>query len=79
MLFFLTPIFYPITAVPEKFLFFTRVNPLAIFVEDSRRVVLWGQYPDWPWFLCGLAFSLIVLIFGFIWFMKSKNAFADVI
>jgi lipopolysaccharide transport system permease protein len=41
--------------------------------------VLWGLMPDWPWFFGGLVFSMLVLIFGFVWFMKSKKAFADVI
>jgi len=79
MLFFLTPIFYPISAVPEPFRIFCRINPLAIFVEDARRVVLWGLSPDWPWFFFGMALSGAALIFGFVWFMKSKKAFADVI
>jgi lipopolysaccharide transport system permease protein len=77
--FFLTPIFYPISAVPEQFRIFCRINPIAIFVEDARRVVLWGLFPDWPWFFFGMALSVAVLIFGFVWFMKSKKAFADVI
>ena len=79
MLFFLTPIFYPISAIPEKLRFVFCLNPIAIFVEDSRRVVLWGQMPDWPWFFGGLVFSLLVFVFGFVWFVKSKKAFADVI
>jgi lipopolysaccharide transport system permease protein len=79
ILFFLTPIFYPISAVPEQFRIFCRMNPIAIFVEDARRVVLWGLFPDWPWFFFGMALSVAVLIFGFVWFMKSKKAFADVI
>jgi lipopolysaccharide transport system permease protein len=79
MLFFLTPIFYPISAVPEAFRIVFRINPIAIFVEDARRVVLWGLSPDWPWFFFGMALSGTVLIFGFVWFMKSKKAFADVI
>jgi lipopolysaccharide transport system permease protein len=79
ILFFLTPIFYPVSALPEQFRIFCRMNPIAIFVEDARRVVLWGLSPDWSWFLFGMALSVAVLIFGFVWFMKSKKAFADVI
>jgi len=79
MLFFLTPIFYPVSAVPEAFRVVFRMNPLALFVEDARRVVLWGLSPDWSWFFVGMALSLAVFISGFVWFMKSKKAFADVI
>jgi len=79
VLFFLTPIFYPIHAIPEPYRILCRINPIAIFVEDARRVVLWGQLPDWPWFFCGMALAVMVLIFGFVWFLKSKKAFSDVI
>ncbi len=79
MLFFLTPIFYPSTAIPEQFRLICRLNPIAQFVEDSRKVVLWGFLPDWLWFLAGLAISILVLTSGFIWFMKTKKAFADVL
>ncbi|RLC09737.1 MAG: ABC transporter permease [Deltaproteobacteria bacterium] len=78
MLFFLTPIFYPIKAVPERFRLISHLNPIAIFVEDSRRVVLWGLYPDWPWYFAGLTLSVLTLSLGFVWFMKTKKAFADV-
>ncbi|MDM8524628.1 ABC transporter permease [Desulfococcaceae bacterium HSG8] len=79
MLFFLTPIFYPINAVPENFRLICRINPIAMFVEDSRRVILWGLPPDWIWFTGEFFISVLVWIFGFVWFMKSKKAFADVI
>lgn len=79
MLFFLSPIFYPIQAIPERFRFVCRLNPMAVFVEDARRVVLWGMTPDWGVFAGGLAFSLLTLILGFIWFMKTRKGFADVV
>lgn len=77
--FFMSPIFYPLQAVPEELQLFIRINPIAIYVEDARRVMLWGEYPDWPWFLGGLGFSILVFISGFVFFMRSKKAFVDVI
>jgi len=79
MLFFLTPIFYPARAVPEAFRFICLINPMAVFIEDSRKAVLWGIFPDWQWFFLGLLLSLLIFILGFLWFMKTKKAFADVI
>ncbi len=79
MLFFLTPIFYPLSAVPAELRFLCRINPLAVFVEDARRVLLWGLAPEWGWFFAGVAVSAATLFGGFLWFMKSKKAFADVI
>lgn len=79
MLFFLSPIFYPIQAVPETYRWVCGLNPMAVFVEDARKVVLWGMTPDWGVFAGGLAFSLATLILGFIWFMKTRKGFADVV
>jgi lipopolysaccharide transport system permease protein len=79
MLFFLSPIFYPLSAVPESLIFYIRMNPIAVFVQDARRVVLWSQAPDWQWFAICLFISVITFVLGFTWFMKSKKAFADVL
>jgi len=48
MLLFMSPIFYPLKAVPESLRVYCQINPIAVFVEDARRVILWGQTPDWP-------------------------------
>lgn len=79
MLFFLSPIFYPLEAVPKSFRIFCRLNPIALYVEDVRRVFLWGSLPDWRWYLAGLGASVLVFYFGYVFFMRSKKAFADVI
>ena len=79
MLFFLSPIFYPIQAVPETFQWVCRINPMAIFVEDARKVVLWGMLPDWGFFAGGFVFSLAMMVLGFLWFMKTRKGFADVV
>ncbi len=78
MLFFLTPIFYPIQAVPERFRILNGINPIAVFVENARRVTVWGTWPDWSGLTISAVFSLMICLFGFVWFMKSKRAFADV-
>lgn len=78
MFLFLTPIFYPVEAVPQRFRIFNAINPIACFVESARRVFIWGQLPDWYQFAFSMLFSLVVSLFGFVWFMKSKRAFADV-
>jgi len=79
MLLFLSPIFYPVSAVPEGLRFYIQMNPIAVFVEDARRVILWGQTPDFQGYTVCLLISVITFVLGFSWFMKSKNAFADVL
>jgi lipopolysaccharide transport system permease protein len=76
---FMTPVFYPIEAVPEGVRPLMRLNPLTVIVESLRRVVLWGLAPDWAGLgLCTLA-SAAIMMAGYAWFMKTKRAFADVL
>lgn len=79
ILFFMTPIFYPIKAVPNEFQLPLRINPLTIMIEEMRKVFLFGQLPSWGFL--GIAFIVSVLVFhlGFMWFYKTKRGFADVL
>ncbi len=79
MFFFLTPIFYPISAVPAQLQFFLYLNPLTFIVNHFRRVALLGMIPDWNEFLIMTVVMFGVCLLGYIWFMKSKKTFADVV
>jgi lipopolysaccharide transport system permease protein len=79
MLFFVSGIFFPPSAVPEDVRFLMEVNPFVGILEDARRTLLWGQWPDWTWLISITVLSLIVMQLGYYWFMKTKKAFADVI
>lgn len=79
MLFFLSPIFYPVSRMPEWAQVISEFNPIAVVVEDTRRVAIYGQMPDWYSAAGIFAFSLLMAWAGFIWFIKSKRAFADVL
>lgn len=79
VLMFLTPIFYPVSALPESVRNFLFVNPLATVVEQVREVMFWGKYPDLTRFAACLAGGLIVAWLGFVWFQKTRKGFADVI
>lgn len=79
LLFFLTPIFYPLSAVPEKFKIFLRLNILSTFVEQSRDIIVFHQLFDFRWWTISLIISLLIFLLGYKWFMKTKKAFADVL
>ena len=78
-LFFMTPIFYPVKMVPEKFRIILRLNPLSTIIQEMRNVVLYNIWPDWH--MLGIIFigSLVVFQLGYAWFMKTKRGFADVL
>jgi lipopolysaccharide transport system permease protein len=78
-LLFLSPIFYPLEAIPERVRFLFSLNPLSFVVEDTRRVVLWGLLPRWEWIAYGLVIGALISALGFIWFQKTRKGFADVV
>lgn len=78
-LLFLAPIFYPLTAVPEKYRSLLLLNPLTPIVEEARDVLVWGKIPDMTTFILYLLGSLFVAWLGFAWFQKTRKGFADVL
>ena len=73
-----TPVFYPLQAVPMPWRTWLIVNPLAIVVENARRVLLWGTPPSWLGLFALYLLSAVVLIVGYLWFMRTRWVFADV-
>jgi lipopolysaccharide transport system permease protein len=76
---YVTPIIYPETIVPERFRLLINLNPFTPLVRCYRRIFLDAQAPDW----IGLGYfsliALIVFVFGYWWFARTRKSFADVI
>ena len=79
VLMFLSPIFYPITAIPEKYRFFIELNPISPAIEQIREVLLWGVIPNLEIWLVYLIASIVIACLGFAWFQKTRKGFADVL
>jgi lipopolysaccharide transport system permease protein len=78
-LMFLTPIFYPITAIPEGYRSLFLINPLTFIIENIRKVLISGYFPDFYALFLMIAISLIILLIGFKVFQSSRRGFADVL
>jgi lipopolysaccharide transport system permease protein len=76
---FLSPVFYPLRAVPETFRPFIMANPLTFIMDQSRRVIVWGYTPDWHGLAIYSAVSTAVAWAGYAWFQKTRKGFADVL
>lgn len=76
---FLSPVFYPVTAVPEGFRPVLMANPLTFIIEQAREVVIWGHYPDWTGLLIYSVAATLFAWAGFAWFQKTRKGFADVL
>ncbi len=79
MLMFLSPIFYPISALPEDYQVLLYMNPLTPVIEQSRAVLFWGQVPDFQLLAYYIAASLVIAWMGFAMFQKTRKGFADVL
>jgi len=76
---FLSPVFYPISAVPEKARFYFMLNPLSITIEQARNVLIYNIAPDFYLIAGYLIFSVAIAWVCFFWFQKTRKGFADVI
>jgi homopolymeric O-antigen transport system permease protein len=76
---YLTPIIYPESLVPPAYRSAINLNPFTPLIRNYRRVVLDGVGPDWPGLGYFLIFAVIVFLFGYWWFARTRKNFADVI
>jgi lipopolysaccharide transport system permease protein len=79
VLMFLSPIFYPVSALPEKYRSFLLLNPLMPAIEQFRSVLFWGKIPEIT--MVGVYYLVTTWIawLGFAWFQKTRKGFADVL
>ena len=72
---YLTPILYPMSMLPAKLASIVQKNPLTIFVDMMRMVVLYNKVPPVImhakcWLVCG-----VVVVIGFVMFKKKQDTF----
>ncbi|MGI6525454.1 MAG: ABC transporter permease [Bdellovibrionota bacterium] len=79
ILMFLSPIFYPLAAIPEKYQAIINLSPVTIIIEAARGLMFRAAIPNLPLLGGYLIVSIIVLYLGFLWFKKTEKGFADVI
>jgi lipopolysaccharide transport system permease protein len=79
VLMFLSPVFYPVSAVPERFQPIIMANPMTFIIEQAREVLVWGHLPNWLGLGAYSLAALVVAWLGFAWFQKTRKGFADVL
>jgi ABC-type polysaccharide/polyol phosphate export permease len=85
--FFLTPVFYPITTVPEEAtllgitfdaqLWLRRLNPMASIIASYRDLLYWGTPTGLDFLLRTVIQALIVLVFGYVVFLRHSSRFGE--
>lgn len=79
VMFFLAPVIYPVTAVPEELRPWLMINPLTFIIEQARGVIIWGRPPNWAGLGLYTLAATVVAWAGYSWFQKTRKGFADVL
>lgn len=73
---YLTPLFYPVSIIPERILPLFKLNPMYIFVTLFRDPLLYHKIPESTLWFQGTIYGVFFLIAGWWIFTKNSNEFA---
>ncbi|WP_312582607.1 ABC transporter permease [Atlantibacter hermannii] len=76
---FMSPIFYPIEALPLSYQKYLVLNPLSLAISEMREVLYWGTVPSLTEYCLYLAMCVSCALLGFAFFQKCRKGFADVL
>jgi lipopolysaccharide transport system permease protein len=79
ILLFASPVFYPVSALPEYVRPWLILNPLTFIIEQARAVLIYGQLPHAAGLLLYSLISLVIAWVGYAWFQKTRKGFANVL
>jgi lipopolysaccharide transport system permease protein len=77
LLFFLTPVFYEASTIPEQFRPLFRLNPLVDVVDGYRDVLVRGTVPPLRTWLVLLSVSTVLLMISLAGFRRASRNFVD--
>lgn len=78
-LLFMSPVFYPVSALPEPYRAYLWLNPLTYVIEEVRGLLFQGRLPGASDLVVQLVVGFAVAWLGWLWFEKTRPGFADVL
>jgi lipopolysaccharide transport system permease protein len=79
LLMFLSPVFFPVEALPAALRPWMFLNPLALPITQTRQVLLDGQWPDGSALLLHFLVCCLLALLGAVFFRAARKGFADVV
>jgi lipopolysaccharide transport system permease protein len=79
LLMFLSPIFFPVEALPTAWRGWLELNPLAAVITGTRDVLLNGLWPDWSALTAAFGACFLLTLVGAAFFRVARRGFADVV
>ena len=77
MLFWFTPIVYPVTIIPEVYRHWLNLNPMYPIIDAYQQILVYGNSPQWEGVLTILAAGIILSIVGLFMFRRSSAEMVD--
>ena len=77
ILFYITPIFYPLSIVPEKYRIIYYLNPFSSIVTSYQNVIIFGKNPELFDILYPAILGVVILILAYGYFIKMEDSFAE--
>ncbi len=78
VLMYCSPVVYPVSLVPQKWVYIYALNPMVGIIEGFRCSLLSTKPMPWDLILISAIVSFSGLIIGFIYFRATEPKFADV-
>jgi lipopolysaccharide transport system permease protein len=79
ILFYLSPIIYPVSIIPHRYQFLVNLNPMALLITAYRDVLVYNRTPDWFSLVYPTTLGIALLVFGYRHFKANEDRFADMI
>jgi len=77
LFFYLTPIFYQLTAVPVALRPFVEASPIAVLIQCYHQIFYANEWPDLASFAYLLLGSLVLFFLGYAFFKRHKESFGE--
>ncbi|MBU1167705.1 ABC transporter permease [Patescibacteria group bacterium] len=77
VLFYASAVFYPISILPEKLQKWIYLNPLTIYIQQIRQILVDGELPDMKLFVAILLLSVGTFILGYLYFRRNIKKVAE--
>ncbi len=76
---FVSPVAYPLSAVPQRFRALYALNPFVGLIEAYRRAILWGALPDAAVLAPAAVICCATFAVGYSVFKRAELRFADIV
>lgn len=72
---YLTPVFYSISIIPENLQKFFMLNPLYVYIDSVRSIVLFSKMPTTQNIILMFLYGILILLAGALFFKKKQDKF----